>query len=173
MMIPKFLNDLNIISKLGDNPGTDNGLTPNGLKAKFDEGVLMLQTYINDTLVEKINSIFKLDAPIHEGMNMTGPINMNQQTLSGINTPTATDHAVNMEYADSRFVVSDIAPASKSVLWFNTAPGGSANYTAQVSLDDDEQGYVVQATVGDEVYGVGNMTVNQGASGSNYDFTVR
>ena len=37
MKIPEFLDDLNIISKLGDNPGADNGLTAEGLKAKFDE----------------------------------------------------------------------------------------------------------------------------------------
>ena len=101
MMIPKFLDDLNIISKLGDNPGTDNGLTPNGLKAKFDEGVLMLQAYINDTLVEKINSIFKLDAPMHEGVNMTGPINMNGQPVSGLNPPTEDTQAANKGYVDA------------------------------------------------------------------------
>ena len=107
------------------------------------------------------------------GGKMRGSLNMGQNILNGVPTPSETDHAANKGYADSRFVVSDIAPASKSVLWFNTAPGGAVNYAAQVSLDDDEQGYAVQATVGDEVYGVGNMTVNQGASGSNYDFTVR
>lgn len=104
--IPKFLEDLSIISKLGDNPGADNGLSANALKAKFDEAVLKLQDYINNTVVETINSIFSLDAPAHEGMNMTGPINMNHQTLSGINTPTAADHAVNMEYADTKVSIA-------------------------------------------------------------------
>lgn len=101
MIIPKLLEDLAIISKLGDNPGADNGLTANGLKAKFDEAVLKLQAYINNTLVESINSLFSLDAPAHDGMNMTGPINMNQQSLSNLKTPTDGGDAANKAYVDS------------------------------------------------------------------------
>lgn len=69
-------------------------------------------------------------------------------------------------------VVGNTIPKGPA-LWFNTAPGGAVNDAALLSLDDDEGGYAVQANVGDEVYGVGNMTVNQGADGTNYDFTVR
>ena len=69
------------------------------------------------------------------------------------------------------FVVSNTIPEGPAI-WFNTAPGGAVNEAALLSLDDDERGYVVQAVVGDEVYGVGNMTVNHGATESGYDFTV-
>lgn len=64
MRISKFLDDLAIISKLGDNPGTDNGLTANGLKAKFDEAALKIQTFIN-SLVEFLNTELALDGPIY------------------------------------------------------------------------------------------------------------
>lgn len=39
-------------------------------------------------------------------------------------------------------------------------------------LDDDESGYDVQTVVGDEIYGVRNMTLNSGATDVTYDFTV-
>lgn len=51
MIIEKFSTDLNIISKLGDNPGTDNGLTTDALKKKFDEGPLEIQKYINESII--------------------------------------------------------------------------------------------------------------------------
>ena len=69
------------------------------------------------------------------------------------------------------FVVGNTVPEGPAI-WFNTAPGGAVNSAVPLSLDEDENGYAVQAVVGDEVYGVGNSTVNQGASGTNYDFTV-
>lgn len=103
MKIPKFLDDLSVISKLGDNPGADNGLTAEGLKAKFDEAGLKLQAFLNDTLIEKINSLFSLDAPPHEGMNMTGPINMNKNKLGGLADPTDGGDAVNLKFANENY----------------------------------------------------------------------
>ena len=150
--IPKFLEDLAIISKLGDNPGADDGLTASGLRAKFDEAVLKLQSYINDTVVETINKFFAEDAPPHEGMNMTGPINMNQQTLSGVKTPTADDHAANKEYVDSvsadnkEYVDTNFRPntwlptpeeigAAKTVLWENESSTSTfADQTISLNL---------------------------------------
>lgn len=103
MKIPKFLDDLSVISKLGDNPGADNGLTAEGLKAKFDEAGLKLQTFLNETLIEKINSLFSLDAPPHEGMNMTGPINMNKNKLGGLADPAEDGDAVPLGFANKNF----------------------------------------------------------------------
>ena len=64
MRIAKFLDDLAIISKLGDNPGTDNGLTANGLKAKFDEAALIIQNFIN-SLIDFLNTELAHDGPIY------------------------------------------------------------------------------------------------------------
>ena len=88
MEIPKFLDDLSIISKLGDNPGADNGLTAEGLKAKFDEGPLKLQAYLNDILLEALNSFFSSDGVTQDGLNMIGPINMNKNKLRELPDPT-------------------------------------------------------------------------------------
>lgn len=84
------------------------------------------------------------------------------------NDPNKADYIKNKP---APFIVSNTAPAGPAI-WFNTAPGGAVNNAALLSLDDDEGGYSVQAIVGDEVYGVGNATANQGATGTNYDFTV-
>lgn len=51
MEIPKFETDLNIISKLGEYPGSDDGLSTEEFKAKFDEGNLETQKYINEVLI--------------------------------------------------------------------------------------------------------------------------
>lgn len=54
MSIPTMDSDLNIIQKLDDYPNDVGGLSPAELKAKFDEGVLALQTYINTVLIPAI-----------------------------------------------------------------------------------------------------------------------
>lgn len=56
MALQKFNDDLNIIAKLGDNPRTDNGLSTQGFKSKFDEAGLALQSFINDTLIPGIEN---------------------------------------------------------------------------------------------------------------------
>lgn len=56
MAIPKFLEDLNIISRIGNKPGSDSGLSTPQFKAKFDEGAIKLQSYINETLVPSIEN---------------------------------------------------------------------------------------------------------------------
>ena len=90
-----------------------------------------------------------------------------QETADNANTA-----ANNALLKSNLLIISDIAPTAGPALWFNTAPGGAVNSPEMLSLEDDESGYEVQAVVGDETYGVNNATVNQGASGGNYDFTV-
>ena len=51
MSIPILDTDLSIIQKLDDYPNDIGGLSAAQLKAKFDEGVLALQTYINTVLI--------------------------------------------------------------------------------------------------------------------------
>lgn len=51
MAIDKFEKDMNIITPLDDYPNDAQGLTSEELKAKFDEGGLALQMYINDMLL--------------------------------------------------------------------------------------------------------------------------
>lgn len=54
MPIPTFDDDLGIIQKLDDEPNDVGGLTAAQLKAKFDEGPIAIQDYINDILIPSI-----------------------------------------------------------------------------------------------------------------------
>lgn len=57
MAIPNMTDDLNIIAALGDNPNTDNALTPEELKARFDAAGLAIQKFLNETAIPEINKI--------------------------------------------------------------------------------------------------------------------
>lgn len=105
MIFSKLTDDLSIISKLGDNPGADDGLTAEGLKSKFDEAALILQAYLNGTLVETLNKLFAggPSAP-NSGLNMTGPINMNNNTLQNVRDPQSDHEAMNLAFANGAYV---------------------------------------------------------------------
>jgi hypothetical protein len=93
MAIPRFDEDLAIISKLGDNPGSDNNLTTDAFRAKFDEGPQKIQQYLNDVLIPAAEQ----SSSPQEGLNMEGSINMNGQPLTGIAAPVADTDAVNLK----------------------------------------------------------------------------
>ena len=62
MGIPTFDVDMNIISKLRDYPGADDGLTPDAFRAKFDLAGKLIQEYINTILLPNINMTTDVDA---------------------------------------------------------------------------------------------------------------
>ena len=97
MAIPKLMDDLAIISKLGDNPGTDNGLTSEQLRESFDEAALIIQKYINNVLVPS----FDASADPAGGLTMRGQINMNGQKLFGLGSPESADEATPKSYVDA------------------------------------------------------------------------
>lgn len=76
------------------------------------------------------------------------------------------------EIINQAIVVGVSAPSSGPALWFNTDPNGASDDVAVLSLRDDESGSEVQAVVGNEIYGVDNITANGEATNENYDFTV-
>lgn len=105
MAIPKFLEDLLIISKLGDNPGADNGLSSSGLREKFDEAGVKIQKYINDTLIPALSGLSNPE----EGLNMKNNIAMGGHRVTGLGEPVADGDAVPRGYANGHF-----APAVES-----------------------------------------------------------
>lgn len=56
MAIEKLLSDLAVLSKLSDYPGSQDGLSTDEFKAKFDEAALIIQDYINDVLCPAIDA---------------------------------------------------------------------------------------------------------------------
>ena len=97
MAIPRFDEDLAIISKLGDNPGSDNNLTTDAFRAKFDEGPLKIQQYLNEVLIPAAEQ----SSSPQEGLTMQGAINMNGQPLTGLKAPEADNDAATKKYAES------------------------------------------------------------------------
>ena len=99
MAIPKFLEDLLIISKLGDNPGADNGLSSSGLREKFDEAGVKIQKYINDTLIPALSGLSNPE----EGLNMKNDIAMGGHRVTGLGEPVADGDAVPLGYANGHY----------------------------------------------------------------------
>lgn len=62
MAIPKFLEDVQIISKLGDFPRSDDNLSPEQFRAKFDEAAELIKQYINTVLVPSMDMLVDVDA---------------------------------------------------------------------------------------------------------------
>ncbi|MGM9587244.1 MAG: hypothetical protein ACI3VA_07155 [Candidatus Limivicinus sp.] len=112
MAFPKLLDDLKFIQKLGDNPNTDNGLTAAELKAWFDKAPVVIQDYINNVLIAKLDSLaqdvesFAAGTgflPIKGGA-MSGDIAMGGHKVTGLGTPTDASDAVPMSFLIGRTV---------------------------------------------------------------------
>lgn len=56
MALPKLTDDLAIIQALSDLPNSEDGLTADELKAKFDEAALAIQAFLNDKLVPAVKA---------------------------------------------------------------------------------------------------------------------
>lgn len=129
MAIPKFLDDLNIIAKLGDYPGSDNNLSTAQFKAKFDEASIKIQNYINNTFLPYMNQLVDVDALLKgiidktlteedkaagakatgdalkkkldmAGGTMTGDINMSNHRISNVADPVQESDVTNKAYVD-------------------------------------------------------------------------
>ena len=68
--------------------------------------------------------------------------------------------------------IGNTPPPFYPAIWFNTDPTQIDELVSLLSLTENEEGYDVQARVGDEAYGVENATVNKGVTDEGYDFTV-
>lgn len=110
MAIQQFTEDLNIIARLGDRPGEDNGLSTAQLKAKFDEAALKIQKFLNEQLIPNINLTIDKDEIVSfilqialdtNGGTMNGAIDMNGNKISYLATPKDKRDAANKEYVDS------------------------------------------------------------------------
>lgn len=73
----QFTKDMNIIAKLDNEPNDMGGLTAEQLKAKFDEGGLALQKYINEVILPRMGEPWQGDL-LMNGYRITGlgaPVN--------------------------------------------------------------------------------------------------
>ena len=71
MALKKLLADLSIISKLGINPGIDDGLSEEQLKAKFDEAANIIKDYLNNYLILEIEKTVDVESLLSDILDVT------------------------------------------------------------------------------------------------------
>ena len=71
MALKKLLADLSIISKLGTNPGLDDGLSEEQLKAKFDEAANIIKDYLNNYLIVELEKTVDVEALLSDILDVT------------------------------------------------------------------------------------------------------
>ena len=99
MSIPTLDTDLSIIQKLDDYPNDVGGLSAAELKAKFDEGSLAVQTYINTVLIPALaaaNLAFTPTTAVNAS-NIQAAIENVQAQLAGISAGSIPNNTVGME----------------------------------------------------------------------------
>ena len=102
--IPQFTDDLGFISRLGDNPNTDNGLSSQALKEEFDKAPKVIQQFINNYVIPALNNyIMGNNFLPTTGGHMTGAIVMQGNKITMLGAPVDAEDAVNKDYADKLF----------------------------------------------------------------------
>lgn len=138
MALPKLLEDLAFISKLGDYPGSDNNLEPEQFKERFDMAALRIQEYLNNQLVPGLDQLVDVQALLNgildstlslsdraanakatgdalnikldkTGGNMTGNIDMGGKRVVNLGTPVSTGDAVSKGYVDAKHAVFTVS----------------------------------------------------------------
>lgn len=124
--IPLMEDDVEIIKKLGNKPGSENKLQTPELKSKFDEGSVLLKAHLNK-VIGILNTLLGSAGGLLDGGNMMGALNMNGYRLFGISNPTDWNHAANKGYVDTVIVPKTLTASG----WV----GDSAPYTQTVAVD--------------------------------------
>ena len=97
--IPLMEDDVEIIKKLGNKPGSENKLQTPELKSKFDEGSVLLKAHLNK-VIGILNTLLGSTGGLLDGGNMMGALNMNGYALYGIADPLKDSSAVSKGYME-------------------------------------------------------------------------
>lgn len=71
MALKKLEASLDIISALGNNPGSDNDLNEEQLKAKFDEAANIIKDYLNAYLIPEMEKTVDVEALLSDILDVT------------------------------------------------------------------------------------------------------
>lgn len=173
--LPSFEEDMDIIQKLGDTPGTDNNLSAGELKARFDKAGNLLKTYLN-RIVPMINNVFSGEGNVITGGTLIGDLDMNGNRLLRVRAPAAETDAANKKYVDEAAEAAKNAclPTSGGTMTGNIDMGGNALKnvkTPTAAADGATKGYVdgkrktFTATIGTGWTGSGPYTQTVAVSG--------
>lgn len=94
LALTKLTDDLDIIQALADLPNTTDGLTAQQLKAKFDEAVNLVKTYVNNTLTAELDTDFATKADL--AASELGDISDNTLTEAKMATEMKKDVATGV-----------------------------------------------------------------------------
>lgn len=131
MALPKLLEDLAFISKLGDYPSSDDNLTPEQFRERFDAAALRIQEYLNNQLVPGLDQLVDVQALLNgildptlslankaanakttgdalnkkldkTGGNITGNIDMGGKRIINLGTPVSGTDVATRGYVDAK-----------------------------------------------------------------------
>lgn len=125
MTIERLKKDLAVISGLSDYPGSQDGLSTEAFKAKFDEAALAIQEYLNDVIAPAIEEVSPEEGsslPLAGG-TMTGSINMNGKKVTNLAEPTNSGDAANKAFVEAQ--VATALPKSGGTMEGAVAMGGN------------------------------------------------
>ena len=117
MGLTKLTEDLNIISALSDLPNTEDGLTADEMKAKFDEAVNIIKNFINLTNIPELEDAINAAA---QGIGFDG-VGTNSIADDAITTPklhqTVGEEAVTTEtIRDKAIIFSKLSEEVQNLL---------------------------------------------------------
>lgn len=82
MRIDQFEKDVDVIQKLTDYPNDTDGLSPDELKAKFDEAAGYIKEYLNEKVVPALNNTFSAEEVLEEiARGGSGDVNLHGRPL--------------------------------------------------------------------------------------------
>lgn len=100
--IPQFTDDLGFISRLGDNPNTDDGLSSQALKEEFDKAPKLIQQFINNYVIPALNNYIMGNGYLPTtGGYMSGPISMQGNKITGLPDPETDTDAVTKRFMEA------------------------------------------------------------------------
>ena len=110
MAIPYFEENLDIIGGLSDYPGSEDGLTAQEFKERFDVAGNLIKKFLNEVLIPQTNLTIDPDVIVNyvltkalstSGGSMTGDIAMGGNRVTGLADPVADGDAASKKYMDS------------------------------------------------------------------------
>lgn len=139
MAIPLFEEDMDIISKQGDYPGSEDGLTTEEFKQQFDLAGKLIKNFLNNTLIpmanqnvdsDKIVAFVLTKALDTNGGTMNGNIEMSGNKITGLGGPVNDNDAANKKFVENFTTTTTVKAVLAASGWSETAP-----YTQTITID--------------------------------------